>query len=71
MQVKFTRDETLSYDGINVREYKAGQVYTASHAQERIVFEKAIYMGKATTFVSEESAEPMVTTKVARPKSRK
>jgi hypothetical protein len=69
MQVKFTTDQTLSYDGINVREYKKGEVYTASHAQERIVFEKAIYMGKAVTFESE--AEPQIEKKVVKPKATK
>jgi hypothetical protein len=69
MQVKFVKDEVLSYDGINTKEYKAGEVYEATHAQERIVFEKAIYMGKAVTFASE--AEPQVETKVAKPKARK
>jgi hypothetical protein len=69
MQVKFISDQTLSYDGINVKDYKAGQVYEATHAQERIVFEKAIYMGKATTFANE--SEPKVETKVVKPKARK
>lgn len=69
MQVKFNQDQTLSYDGINTREYKKGEVYTATHAQERIVFEKAIYMGKAVTFATE--AEPNVETKVAKPKETK
>lgn len=69
MQVKFIKDETLSYDGINVREYKAGEVYTAKHAQEQIVFEKAVYMGKAVTFSSE--AEPIAEQKVATPKNTK
>jgi hypothetical protein len=69
MQVKFNRDQELSYDGINVKLYKQGEVYTASHAQERIVFEKAVYMGSATTFMGESEAK--VEAKVARPKSRK
>lgn len=76
MQVKFNSDQTLSYDGVNTRSYKKGEVYTATHAQERIVFEKAIYMGKAVTFASEaepkhDSEMPKVESKVTKPKSRK
>lgn len=64
MKIKFLKNTTLSYDGINSRMYSAGQVYEPYHAQEKRVFEMALKNGDAIPL---DVAEQPVETKVAPP----
>lgn len=69
MKVTFNADFTASYDGVNKRTYKKGQVVEPSHAQEAIVFRNALASGQATLATEIQGQE--VKTKVVKPKSKK
>jgi hypothetical protein len=64
MKIKFLKNTTLSYDGLNVRNYSVGQVYEPYHAQEKRVFEMAIKNGDAIPL---DAAERPVEVKIAPP----
>jgi hypothetical protein len=68
MKIKFLKNTTLSYDGINSRMYSAGQVYEPYHAQEKRVFEMALKNGDAIPL---DAVEQPVETKVAPPTQKK
>lgn len=68
MKIQFNKTTTLSYDGVNTRTYLQGQVYQASHAQERRVFEGALSKGDAVPF---GVAQAPVEVKVQAPVERK
>lgn len=69
MTVTFKDDHTLSYDGINVKEYKKGEVYVATHPQEQRVFESMVDSGSAEVY-TEKQVEPKEV-KVVTPKAKK
>lgn len=68
--VKFNEDFQASFDGVNIRTYKKGQVYSPSHAQESIMFRGAISGGIAQLHNEMESGKK-VENKVVTPKSKK
>jgi hypothetical protein len=68
--VVFEFDTTASYDGVNVKEYKAGTVYIATHPREKSVFQHYITTGRAKV-VESVATEPTKSIKVVRPKAKK
>lgn len=68
MKIKFLKNTTLSYDGINTRVYREGQTYETNHAQEKRVFEMALKSGDAVPL---DAIEQPVEIKVAPPTQRK
>lgn len=68
-KIVFSEDQELSYDGINVKTYKAGETYEAKHAQEARVFDSFIASGRATQ--PKKTAKVVEKQKVVKPKSKK
>lgn len=69
LTITFKDDHTLSYDGINVKEYKKGEVYVATHPQEQLVFQSMVSNGSAQVY-TEKKVEPKEV-KVTTPKAKK
>lgn len=70
LSVVFKSDMTLSYDGINTKEYKKGEVYTASHPQEQRVFDSMLANGSAELPTVKTESEP-AEIKVSKPRAKK
>lgn len=70
MVITFKQDETLSYDGINTRTYKKGEVYTPKIPREKSVFEHMVNVGKAE-IVTDVSVNEKKSIKVVKPKAKK
>lgn len=71
--IKFKKDQSLCYDGINVRHYKAGEFYAPTHPHEEKVFQAFIDDGRGEECkVKEEMkvSQPKKT-KIRKPKSSK
>ena len=81
MKVTFKEDQKLSYDGLNVKEYKKGETYEAQHPHEARVFESLVGSGVAEAPKDPESVSKSDTPapktkkttakKVTTPKSKK
>lgn len=52
MVITFKQDTELSYDGVNKRVYKAGQVYTPTHPRELSIFKHMIATERASEVTS-------------------
>jgi hypothetical protein len=61
----------LSFDGIHVEEYKAGEPYEPRNNHERRVFEDLVRKGKASEYYSPSKVEKPKQTKVAPPTQEK
>jgi len=61
----------LSFDGINVRTYKAGEPYEPAANHERRVFEDLVRKGKADRYYSPSKVSQPKATKVAPPTQEK
>lgn len=71
MRYTVNRDMKLSFDGINVEEYKAGEPYEPRNNHERRVFEDLVRKGKANEYYSPSKVEKPKQTKVAPPTMEK
>ena len=61
----------LSFDGINVRTYKAGEPYEPAANHERRVFEDLVHKGKADRYYSPSKVSQPKATKVVPPTQEK
>jgi hypothetical protein len=61
----------LSFDGINVRTYKAGEPYEPAANHERRVFEDLVRKGKADRYYSPSKVSQPKATKVVPPTQEK
>lgn len=72
IKIVFDNDFQLCYDGLNTKEYKAGQVYSPTHAHEAKMFEAFLADGRASLPSEKKAEEKSVpTTKVVKPKQKK
>ena len=71
--MKYVLKQTLrlSFDGINVRTYKAGEPYEPAANHERRVFEDLVRKGKAERYYSPSKVAQPKATKVAPPTQEK
>ena len=71
--MKYTLKQTmrLSFDGINVKTYKAGEPYEPAANHERRVFEDLVRKGKADRYYSPSKVAEPKATKVAPPTQEK
>lgn len=71
--MKYTLKQTmrLSFDGINVKTYKAGEPYEPAANHERRVFEDLVRKGKADRYYSPSKVAQPKATKVAPPTQEK
>ncbi len=75
MKVKFTSDQSISYNGVAISSYASGDVYKATHERERAFFKSALASGVATLHdeVETDKAHPVKSAerKVLTPKNKK
>ena len=71
MKYVLKEDLRLSFDGINVEDYKAGEPYEPRNNHERRVFEDLKRKGKASEYYSPSKVEKPKQTKVATPTMEK
>jgi len=70
--VKFKENQTLSFDGINIKEYKKGEPHQATSAHEARIFNSFVENGKADLVTGEKEVKATPSeTKVTKPKSKK
>jgi len=71
--MKYVLKQTLrlSFDGINVRTYKAGEPYEPAANHERRVFEDLVRKGKAEHYYSPSKVSQPKATKVVPPTQEK
>ena len=71
--MRYTLKQTLrmSFDGINVRTYKAGEPYEPAGNHERRAFEDLVRKGKADRYYSPSKVATPKATKVAPPTQEK
>jgi len=71
--MKYVLKQTLrlSFDGINVRTYKAGEPYEPAANHERRVFEDLVRKGKADRYYSPSKVSQPKATKVVPPTQEK
>lgn len=65
MTITFTQDESLSFDGKNIRAYFKGETYTAGHAVEKMAFQMMLDKGSAVPHIDTK------TNKTIKPKAHK
>lgn len=71
LTVVFKDDHTLSFDGINTKEYKKGEAYTASYPQEHRVFDSMVMSGQASVYAEQSKTAKPEETKVSEPTAKK
>lgn len=69
IKVTFKTDMELCFDGVNPKTYKAGKVYSPTHAHEAKMFEAFLADGRAQ--VPQEKVSEPQQEKVIKPKARK
>jgi hypothetical protein len=71
LQVVFSSDMELCFDGVNVKKYKAGEAYSPTHAHEKKMFEAFLADGRASV-PKQTKSEPVVEQeKIVKPKAKK
>lgn len=78
LEIVFSQDMELCYDGVNPRQYKKGKSYSPTHAHEKRMFEafladgRASLAGKAQSKADqpEPEKEKVVTPKQTKKKSK-
>jgi hypothetical protein len=71
LQVVFSSDMELCFDGVNVKKYKAGEAYSPTHAHERKMFESFLADGRANVLMQTKSEPVIEQEKIVKPKARK
>lgn len=69
-EIVFKSDMELCYDGIHVKKYEAGKVYSPTHAHEKRMFEAFLADGRAS-YPSEVKKEEPKEEKIVNPKRTK
>lgn len=68
MYIRMKQDHQASYNGVDHRVYKAGEIYSAEHANERYLFPILVGNGYAEYY---DPALSKKETKIITPKAKK
>jgi len=68
MYIKMKEDHTASYNGVDHKLYKAGEIYSVTYANEKHLFPILVAGGYAEFY---DPARPTKETKVVTPKAKK